>query len=119
MTGELSKNFHGVGIGPLSKILAVKGIWPSFLVWSPPWKYASSVKNKQNFQFSNHLKTCQENVFLKLVLLRKFHRSTHCTGGLGIFATQLILALSKFCKAMPVFLLLLIEKDRKPIDKLQ
>ena len=23
MTGELSKNFHGVGIGPLSKILAV------------------------------------------------------------------------------------------------
>ena len=24
MTGELSKNFHGVGIGPLSKILAIK-----------------------------------------------------------------------------------------------
>ena len=24
MTFELSKNFHGVGIGPLSKILAVK-----------------------------------------------------------------------------------------------
>ena len=24
MTGELSKNFHGVGIGSLSKILAVK-----------------------------------------------------------------------------------------------
>ena len=24
MTSELSKNFHGVGIGPLSKILAVK-----------------------------------------------------------------------------------------------
>ena len=24
MTGELSTNFHGVGIGPLSKILAVK-----------------------------------------------------------------------------------------------
>ena len=24
MTGSLSKNFHGVGIGPLSKILAVK-----------------------------------------------------------------------------------------------
>jgi hypothetical protein len=24
MTGELSKNFHGVGIGPLSKILDVK-----------------------------------------------------------------------------------------------
>jgi hypothetical protein len=23
MTGRLSKNFHGVGIGPLSKILAV------------------------------------------------------------------------------------------------
>ena len=23
MTGKLSKNFHGVGIGPLSKILAV------------------------------------------------------------------------------------------------
>ena len=24
MTGQLSKNFHGVGIGPRSKILAVK-----------------------------------------------------------------------------------------------
>ena len=24
MTGKLSENFHGVGIGPLSKILAVK-----------------------------------------------------------------------------------------------
>ena len=24
MTGKLSKNFHGVGIGPLSKIYAVK-----------------------------------------------------------------------------------------------
>ena len=24
MTGKLSKNFHGVGIGPFSKILAVK-----------------------------------------------------------------------------------------------
>ena len=26
MTGGLSKNFHGVGIGPLSKILAVKSL---------------------------------------------------------------------------------------------
>ena len=26
MTGELSKNFHEVGIGPLSKILAVKEV---------------------------------------------------------------------------------------------
>ena len=26
MTGKLSKNFHGVGIGPLSKILAVKSL---------------------------------------------------------------------------------------------
>ena len=26
MTGKLSKNFHGVGIGPLSKILAVKSV---------------------------------------------------------------------------------------------
>ena len=26
MTAKLSKNFHGVGIGPLSKILAVNGI---------------------------------------------------------------------------------------------
>ena len=30
MTGRLSKNFHGVGIGPLSKILAVKAILPIF-----------------------------------------------------------------------------------------
>ena len=27
MTGKLSKNFHGVGIGPLSNILAVKMIY--------------------------------------------------------------------------------------------
>ena len=27
MTGELSKIFHGVGIGPLSKILAVKTLY--------------------------------------------------------------------------------------------
>ena len=33
MTGELSKNFHEVGIGPLSKILAVK-IYHSFAVIS-------------------------------------------------------------------------------------
>ena len=26
MTGKLSKNFHGVGIGPLSKIYAVKEV---------------------------------------------------------------------------------------------
>jgi hypothetical protein len=24
------------------------GVWPNFLVWSPPWLYASSVKNKTN-----------------------------------------------------------------------
>ena len=28
--------------------LTFKGVWPSFPVWSPPWLYASSVKNKQN-----------------------------------------------------------------------
>ena len=22
------------------------GVWPNFLVWSPPWVYASSVKNR-------------------------------------------------------------------------
>ena len=30
MTGKLSKNFHGVGIGPLSNILAVKYIPSGF-----------------------------------------------------------------------------------------
>ena len=38
MTGKLSKNFHGVGIGPLSKILAVKekvmGLNPGYLLKS-------------------------------------------------------------------------------------
>ena len=28
--------------------MTLKGVWPSFLVWSPPWLYASLVKNKQN-----------------------------------------------------------------------
>ena len=26
------------------------GVWPNFLVWSPPWLYASSVKNKTKFE---------------------------------------------------------------------
>ena len=30
MTGKLSKNFHGVAIGPLSKILAVKGLFTNY-----------------------------------------------------------------------------------------
>ena len=33
MTGGPSKNFHGVGIGPLSKILAVK--WIILILWAP------------------------------------------------------------------------------------
>ena len=37
MTGKLSKNFHGVGIGPLSKILAVK-----YYIFSPTKVYLSS-----------------------------------------------------------------------------
>ena len=32
MTGKLSKNFHGVGIGPLSKILAVKSFRVALLL---------------------------------------------------------------------------------------
>ena len=31
MTGKLSKNFHGVGIGPLSKILAVNVVVKEYL----------------------------------------------------------------------------------------
>ena len=31
MTGKLSKNFHGVGIGPLSNILAVKSSASTYL----------------------------------------------------------------------------------------
>jgi hypothetical protein len=30
MTGEPAKKFHGVGIGPLSKILAVKSFFGTF-----------------------------------------------------------------------------------------
>ena len=26
--------------------MTLKGVWPSFLVWRPPWLYASLVKNK-------------------------------------------------------------------------
>ena len=33
MTGKLSKNFHGVGIGPLSNILAVKYILFNYFVY--------------------------------------------------------------------------------------
>ena len=32
-------------------LVTQEGVWPSFLVWSPPWLYASSVKNKQNILF--------------------------------------------------------------------
>ena len=27
-------------------ISTLKGVWPNFLVWSPPWLYVSSVENK-------------------------------------------------------------------------
>ena len=30
-----------------SGLVETKGVWPSFPVWSPPWLYASSVKNKR------------------------------------------------------------------------
>ena len=30
------------------------GVWPNFLVWSPPWLYASSVKNKKQDFKSPH-----------------------------------------------------------------
>ena len=43
MTGKLSKNFHGVGIGPLSKILAVK---KSLL--------QSTLTQKGSFEFLQH-----------------------------------------------------------------
>ena len=36
MTGGLSTNFHGVGIGPLSNILAVKGSFTNY-VYSKMW----------------------------------------------------------------------------------
>ena len=36
MTGKLSKNFHGVGIGPLSKILAVKSFETLIFSKIPP-----------------------------------------------------------------------------------
>ena len=39
MTDKLSKNFHGVGIGPLSKILAVKSLTISNYI---PWDQNSS-----------------------------------------------------------------------------
>jgi hypothetical protein len=29
------------------------GVWPNFLVWSPPWLYASSVKNKAFWAIKN------------------------------------------------------------------
>ena len=40
MTGKLSKNFHGVGIGPLSKILAVNRnliVVVKMVIWGRDW----------------------------------------------------------------------------------
>ena len=42
MIGRLSKNFHGVGIGPLSKILAVKREVPD--------KYRGRIVSKETFK---------------------------------------------------------------------
>ena len=44
MTGKLSKNFHGVGIGPLSKILAVKRLVVGFGPKGMPGRMSDSVR---------------------------------------------------------------------------
>ena len=46
MTGKLSKNFHGVGIGPLSNILAVKYLLLFALSVFVPTERLNFVKNK-------------------------------------------------------------------------
>ena len=70
---EAGRHLKGFGLAYLSE--ARRGYMPPRL------------KTNKTSKFTNHLKTCQENVFLKLVLLRKFHCSTHCTGGLYICTT--------------------------------
>ena len=46
MTGGLSKKFHGVGIGPLSKILAVKDFCESTSLHGYSYLTADSVLSK-------------------------------------------------------------------------
>jgi hypothetical protein len=44
------------------------GVWPNFLVWSPPWLYASSVKNKtsKKVQFIKRGKSKQFHLIVKI-----------------------------------------------------
>ena len=48
MTGKLSKNFHGVGIGPLSNMLAVK-------TWSYMRKYGRHRHIQQGRKNRNYI----------------------------------------------------------------
>ena len=64
MTGKLSKNFHGVGIGPLSKILAVN-------------KFAC--KKKSDFGLIAVALKCAATVCWKIIesFSLKLHRSVY------------------------------------------
>ena len=56
MTDELSKKFHGVGIGPLSKILAVKLIVDCTLelhAFLPFWHFENAILNEGSPTISN------------------------------------------------------------------
>ena len=54
MTFRLSKNFHGVGIGPLSKILAVKGHFSSVAKVALRFGCAKQSKNLEWYLMFTH-----------------------------------------------------------------
>ena len=74
MTGKLSKNFHGVGIGPFSKILAVK-ILQSLI---GAVKMAIGTNNCDVETYRNQL---EKNVFLNLYLYFQVRKAKQCACG--------------------------------------
>ena len=51
------------------------GVWPHFLVWSPPWLYASSVRNKninKHVIFTNAVHTKITSVLKNVLIIGIF-----------------------------------------------
>ena len=102
MTGEQSKNFHGVGIGPLSKILAVKGTFFSLMgldrffswFWIQMWMIKSWYSDMHctffSLWFGNRYLWLQELIFIgrgKLEI-RIDHRTVSSLAGISTSRTS-------------------------------
>ena len=63
MTGEVSKDFHGVGIGPLSKILAVNNLNKIEYLTITSDLYFCSIRFQSEFILESQHSNCKFHAF--------------------------------------------------------